>query len=398
MISKLPLRKRVTLAFLMLGFALSTVFSVAVILITEDYEHVIASEILQGQAEDYALRKANNLSVELPQTQRLSGYDAKDPDVPEALAARPLGVSEDERRDGVHIGVFNTSVGRLVFVIDLSDIERLEQHLNIFLAALILVGTSVAGWLGWLLAGTALKPVRKLADQVDALPVSPVRSQLSADVSEDEVGQLARAIDNYQARLSDADSREKAFFADASHELRTPLSVIQGVVDVMQDDANASPATQSRVQRLSRGVNDMRNLLEAMLSSARLTPLKTEAVPAQTFLKQAGQEALSGKPGIQLRVDADGDIHAARLESRLLMVGLAQKLVQPYIEGILHMQRSATGLSLHFETDPPQAVEAASTPDRSDTGTGSALMDRLASRLGWQITFHTNDRIDIRLD
>ena len=64
-------------------------FSVAVILITEDYEHVIASEILQGQAEDYALRKANNLSVELPQTQRLSGYDAKDPNVPEALAGRP---------------------------------------------------------------------------------------------------------------------------------------------------------------------------------------------------------------------------------------------------------------------------------------------------------------------
>jgi hypothetical protein len=73
------LRRRVTLACAALGFVMSLLFAIAVVAITEDYEHVLASEILRGQAEDYSLRIANGLPVELPRTQRLSGYLAKPP-------------------------------------------------------------------------------------------------------------------------------------------------------------------------------------------------------------------------------------------------------------------------------------------------------------------------------
>lgn len=396
MIFPLSLRRRVALAFMVLGFVLTVLFSAAAIYITEDYEHIIAGEILHGQAEDYALRTANHLPANLPQTQRLIGYRVDDPSMPKTYAHLTPGVHEDHGGDGVHVGVFDTSVGRLLFQIDLSDIERLEHLLNRFLAALIVTGTALAAWLGWLLSGAALKPVRRLAAHVDALPDTPAPSNLAADAGTDEVGHLARAIDGYQNRLVEADAREQAFFADASHELRTPLSVIQGVVEVLQDAPDASPAAQARVHRLERGVRDMRNLLEAMLVAARRAPLKAEAFPAAAFLQQAGEEALSGKRDITLAVSAAGDLYAPRQEARLLITRLAQNLVQAQGRGALQVHLSGNQLVLAFAPTDAETEPADTVSQRSDLGTGSALMDRLAARLGWSVDFSTANQVAIR--
>ncbi len=397
MIAKLPLRKRVTLAFILLGFALSALFAAAVIYITEDYEHVIASEILHGQADDYALRIANHLPATLPQTQRLSGYRHDDTGFPRSYEDLPPGVHEDPISDGVHIGVFDTTVGRLFFVIDLSDIERLEKHLNMFLTGFIVLGTGVAAWLGWLLSGAALKPVRTLADAVDAMSVEPEPSNLAAVASDDEVGQLARAIDNYQMRLVDADAREQTFFADASHELRTPLSVIQGVVDVMQDDPHAAPAAQARLGRLARAVRDMRNLLDAMLSAARRVPLTTEVIPAEPFLRAAAEDALVGKPEIILVLSAEGDLFAPRAEARLLVAGLIQRLLHAHLRGRLLAQVDSEGLLLTVEGSDSYETNTQNVTPRADTGSGSALFDRLARRLGWQVEISQGTQIRIRM-
>ena len=72
MSTPLPLRRRVALALTALGFLLSALFAAATIAVTEDYEHVLASEILRGQAEDYGLRLSNGLPAQLPpQVKRL---------------------------------------------------------------------------------------------------------------------------------------------------------------------------------------------------------------------------------------------------------------------------------------------------------------------------------------
>src|SRR5690606_14205343 len=147
-----------------------------------------------------------------------SGYRIDTPGLPRDYAGLAPGVHEDARNEGLHVGVFDTAAGRLVFTIDLADIEALERHLHLFIAAMIVLGTLLAGWLGWLLSRVATRPVAALAESVDALPVEPRATRLAKEVGTDELGRLARAIDAYQARLVDADAREQAFFADASHE------------------------------------------------------------------------------------------------------------------------------------------------------------------------------------
>ena len=378
----ISLRRRVMLASLALGFVLSLLFAAAVVAVGEDYEHILASEILRGQAEDYSLRLANHLPAQLPQTHRLSGYRA---DTPARYAAYPPGISEDPDNDGMHVGVFDTSAGRLVFVIDLSDIEQLERHLNLFLAAMVVLGTAIAGWLGWMFAGAALRPVASLAAAVDALHVQPVPTQLEAGTSHDELGRLARAIDAYQQRLVDADASEQAFFADASHELRTPLAVVQGAAEVLLDDPDADRAQAARLQRLERGVQELADLLEMLLKLARRVPLPRDTVDAAAFLHEAATSLATAERPCALRIDAEGTLALPRREAQLLLRGILRRVVVPGTQGSLALRQRGQRIDIAFEAASEEAPAAANAV-RSDTGRTAVLVDRLAQRMGWRVT------------
>jgi signal transduction histidine kinase len=384
----MPLRQRVALASTALGLVLSVLFSIVVGVITEDYEHVLAAEILSGQAEDYGLRIANGLPAQLPRTHRLSGYLRRD--IPSRYAAYPPGISEDPAENGVHVGVFDTSAGRMAFVIDLRDIEELEGHLNMMLAAIVVLGTALAGWLGWWFAGRALAPVGRLATAVDALPTTPERTALRAATSGDELGRLAGAIDAYQARLVDADAREQAFFADASHELRTPVAVVRGAIEVLMDEPQP-PAQEARLRRVERGMGELSDLLEAMLDVARRRRPQLEEVDAAKFLREAGAAALALSPGIALDVHAAGSLRLAPREARLLLRGVLRHVLPHGAPGTLSLRLDGDVLALRFEAADaePVAMPVESMPaaTRSDNGSVPALLDRLAQRSGWRIEF-----------
>lgn len=391
----MPLRRRVALASTLLGFLLSVGFAVAVLVVTEKFEHILAAEILQGQAEDYSLRLANNLTAELPKTHRLSGYINSATDTPREYRALPPGIHEDAIEEGTHIGVFDTSAGRLIFVIDLRDIEELEELLNLFLAAMVVFGTALAGGLGWWFAGFALRPVQRLVDEVDALPVQPRRSRLAAYTSADELGRLASSIDAYQDRLVDADNREQAFFADASHELRTPLSVVQGVTEVMLDDPGNDPAHITRLRRLQRGVRDMGSLTEALLGVARRSELQPEPLDAESFLEEAAHIAMPEQQA-RFAIKATGTLQLPRREALLLVSGLLRKVAQQSPEAAIHVALTGNELLIDTQVDAA-SLNDDSSPARSDTGRASALLDRLAQRLGWQMDFESATRVRIRL-
>lgn len=398
MTRKAPLRRRVTLAFMLLGFVLSTGLAIAVVAVAENYEHVLASEILRGQAEDYALRISNHLPTELPLTQRLSGYRADDPALP-AAGRRPMpGIHEDPQNEGVHVGVFDTSAGRLVFLIDLSDIEKIESRFNFFLAGIVVCGTLLSALLGWLLAGSALKPIRLLAERVEELTVTPRLTHLAADASPDELGTLAKSIDDYQARLVAAEQREHTFLADASHELRTPISVIQGVVDVLGDDPSRPAGDRARLARLHRSAQEMRGLLEVMLSAARRTPAQSSEIESAPFLTEIALQAIAHAPAIKTTVAGTQRLYVPKVETTQLLHGLARRLVQHRQTGTLLLARVPEGILLRFddgstETTDPQPEAA----PRADAGTGSALLDRLAHRIGATLVYTGNHQVMVRL-
>ena len=137
------------------------------------------------------------------------------------------------------------------------------------LIALVLIGTGLSAWLGWAWAGRAIEPVRRLAAKVEVLePSQKPADRFAPDFAADEVGALAQAFDRYQEKLYEYIRRERAFTADASHELRTPLAVIRGALEVMLD-SGCDAATETRLKRMQRGSDELRDLLDALLLLAR---------------------------------------------------------------------------------------------------------------------------------
>ena len=49
---------------------------------------------------------------------------------------------EDPTDEDIHVGVFDTAAGRLVFAIDMGDIEQMEHHLHQLVITMIVVGTA----------------------------------------------------------------------------------------------------------------------------------------------------------------------------------------------------------------------------------------------------------------
>ena len=405
---KISLRRRVALAYTVLGLMLSLLFAAATVFITEDYEHILVDEILRGQADDYALRLAANPATALPQSHRLSGYlrriDGRG-NVPAGLAALVPGIHEsvDDSAEGIHVGVFDTDQGRLYFVIDLSDIERLESHLEWFLIGVIVLGTGVAGWLGWLLAGSTVAPVRRLAEAVDALPTWPQASTLAGTVSDDELGRLAASIDRYQARLVEADAQERRFFADASHELRTPIAVVHGAAELLLDEPALPVRTRGVLQRMDRGVRELTDLLDVVLDLGRRRELKFESVDAAALLREAAaslQEACSNS-SLEVRIDARGEWRVPRRESLLVLRGVLRHLLPANCRGILLLRGEGDVLDMSYIAADGASPAPARPAQRSDGGLAVTLLGRLAAALGWRFEEESPDatirRVRIRL-
>lgn len=84
----------------------------------------------------------------------------------------------------------------------------------------------------WLLVGRALRPVEAIRAQVAEITASELDRRVPEPPSGDEVGRLARTMNQMLARLQDAHDHQRRFVADAAHELRSPLATVQARLEV----------------------------------------------------------------------------------------------------------------------------------------------------------------------
>ncbi|TQC54758.1 histidine kinase dimerization/phospho-acceptor domain-containing protein, partial [Pantoea dispersa] len=84
---------------------------------------------------------------------------------------------------------------------------------------------------------------------------------LAPHFPDDEVGQLAEALDDYSARLTEVVQRRAHFNADVSHELRTPLAVIRGATELLLTRPNLEFKSRRRLQRIQRAEQQCSDLI-----------------------------------------------------------------------------------------------------------------------------------------
>jgi signal transduction histidine kinase len=137
----------------------------------------------------------------------------------------------------------------------------------LIIAPIILLAAALVGY--WL-AGTFLRPVQGIMDEIEA--ISDGRSlhrRLAVPMSGDEMARLTLTVNGMLARLEQSFGSLHRFTADASHELKTPLMVLRaGVERALVHPGVPSEILQSLDETLAQ-INEMTELVESLLTLAR---------------------------------------------------------------------------------------------------------------------------------
>jgi signal transduction histidine kinase len=178
---------------------------------------------------------------------------------------------------------------------------------------LALGGTLViAAALGYLAAGRALAPLRRVTGLAHRVTQERMDERIHMPGPEDELRELADTVDGMLDRLAAAFDGQRRFVANASHELRTPLTVIRAEVEVALADADAD-ADAAELRRMGEVVLEAADRTQALLDSLMVLARSQQAVPRRerVDLARAAHAAASlsaaeaAVRGIELRVDAE---------------------------------------------------------------------------------------------
>jgi signal transduction histidine kinase len=230
--------------------------------------------------------------------------------------------------------------GRLVNVLQvgmsLEGLHRERQNFLWALATLTPLALILAGGGGWLLANRALRPVDRMTQAARRIGAERLAERLEGAEADDELGRLARTLNEMLARLEAGFAQVRRFSADASHELRTPLTILKGEIEVALRGAREPVEYQrvlesalEEVERMARLVDDL-----LMLSRADAGALRWDQEPVELdrLVEDVAKrgEILARARGVQVNIQTVEPLIARGDEQRLrqLLLNLVDNAVK----------------------------------------------------------------------
>ena len=204
--------------------------------------------------------------------------------------------------------------------------DALHRLLGEYVLALgVMTMISVAA--GWLLAGRALRPLRRITATARRVSGENLGERIGLDGPADELKELADTFDGMLSRLDAAFESQRHFVANSSHELRTPLAIMRTEVDVALADPDAGAAElRAMGEAVRETIDRCERLIESLLMLARseaaagreeLVDLGSLAADCITDLRARAEEAhvrvrddlepawVRGEPGLLERMLAN---------------------------------------------------------------------------------------------
>ncbi len=271
---KRGLRFKLALTFVWFGALLSLLLTLGLSLAAHSLGERLMDETLRAELDDYLARRLRNPGSLPPATISVRGYVHAAGKGNDSIPPSLLGLGPGKYQltlDGTpyRVAVADRGEERYIMLFNEQRQRRREEQFLAYLTAGALIMTLASAAIGWWLAGRVVAPVKELARRVGLARPEDEHSPVASGLANDEIGALAEVFDGYLERMRAFIERERAFTSDVSHELRTPLAIVQGAVELLEDDPRLEARQQQRIVRIGRATQQMIGLTSALLLMAR---------------------------------------------------------------------------------------------------------------------------------
>ncbi len=258
------------------------------------------SNMINRRSENSSANAAQSLEEEL--SIALSGKNA----------AAQRFTERGERVISVSVPVKYVSAVVGVLTVEASDVEDIIRAERAALAPIISVAVLVSLVTSFLLTAGIARPLRRLSIAADRVRSGKLKRLDMPVMSKrnDEIGDLAKALEAMTGALHDRIVLNERFAADVAHELKNPLTSIRSAVETSEvvDD----PAVRDRMRaviakdvvRLDRLITDISNAsrLEAEIAREKATNVDLQKL-LEDLVSIWQDTRKEGQPNVVLNID-----------------------------------------------------------------------------------------------
>ncbi len=415
--SRRRLRTRLVFSFALFGFGLSVLFALAALYVRAKVEDQLVVNALQHDVDSNIEKLHENPNYQA-HSELVEGWFKSE----RTLYKMPL--AWQNMKSGVHdiseMGPDGTmhhyklavrrKYGLIGFIrYDVSRDEEGKRQLLAGLVAAVVLFSLFSLMLGVWLSRRVLRPVTELAARLRDFRRLGKVEPLAPHVADDEVGELAQALDEYAERLTALVERDREFNSDVSHELRTPLAVISSTTELLQTSPELDPKVRERLKRIERSARQATEMIEALLLLSRAERRGptfgeiTDAAKVVEDVLDSQRPHMRDKPvelhlrNVQpLQVDAPASVLSVVLTN---LVGNAVKYTQQgevmvsILEDRIVIEDTGRGIKAEEAESLFQRGKRGEGATGSGAGLGLAIVRRLCELYGWHVSIRPREDV-----
>lgn len=410
------LRSRIFISYLLFGIVLVAAFASASVYLRTRLETELIGDTLQRNVNQYANSfyvHPDQLGVTLAKLEGFTYSRRKFDEVPPLWRTLP---------DGVHDIVQQTPSGQSVayklavrkdpgfwffLKYDTSQEQLSQQQWQYALIGTVALFALLSLGVGAWLSTRVIRPVTDLAQRLRSFRADGQVESLAPHFANDEVGELAQALDDYAERLTHVVERDQEFNSDVSHELRTPLAVISSTTELLQTSPDMTDKLRERLKRIERASRQATELIEALLLLSRTErsgPVDGESSDVGQVVEDVVDSQQPQMRGKNVKISIDrADALAVNAPASVLavaltnLIGNAIKYTQQgevrirVGDGKVVVIDSGRGIGGEDVERLFERGVRGSHAIGSGAGLGLAIVIRLCDLYGWQVSLAPRD-------
>lgn len=270
---------------------------------------------------------------------------------------------------------------------------------------------------GRILAWHAMSPIDRMAATASKITASRLQTRLTVENNSDELGNLARTLNQMMDRVERAVNELRRFTADAAHELRTPLAVLLTEAEVALRTPRSTDEYRRVIQVILNELQRLNRLAEQLLqlsrSESRAQSPHLDEVPLDALLGDVTEHlgVMAENKGVRLQlgpmqqwVVQGDDIQLSRMLLNLVENGIkftptggSVRIDALEENGHIELTIADTGIGISPE-DLPHVGERFYRSDKSrngqtgGTGLGMAICKAVVEAHGGTLTIDSQEK------